>query len=177
MSSEPERLRRFLRPLWQDLDGISRDAEIERIAAIARRLYRGDDTRALELLLLFRPLGNWLDKVGNLSRTMLATGLGEAELRHASASIKRLDPPETDEEIAVAAAVRIDGAGVRGLAERLARARREGKSVDEVAREGVEEPDMPEWFPADARVMLIERWEKRAAVCREILEEATSRPS
>jgi len=131
-------LRRFLRPLWQDLDGISRDAEIDRVAAIARDLYRGDDPRSLELLLLFRPLGNWLDKVGNLSRTMLATGLAEAELRRASASIKRLDAPESDEEIAVAAAIRIDAAGLRGLAERLARARREGKSVEDVAREGVE---------------------------------------
>ena len=130
--------------LWQDLDGVSREAEIDRISAIARSLYRGDDDRALERLLLFRPLGKWLEKVGNISRTMLATGISERELRQTAASVKRLEHPETEEEIAVAAAVRIDGAGVRGLAERLARARREGRSVEEVAAEGIEEPDVPE---------------------------------
>jgi len=68
--------------------------------------------------------------------------------------------------------VRIDAAGLRGLAERLARARREGKSVDEIATESLEDVDVPEWFPADARVMLLERWEKRREVCRQILEES-----
>jgi len=68
--------------------------------------------------------------------------------------------------------VRIDAAGVRGLAERLSRARREGKSVDEIAMESLEDADVPEWFPAAARLLLLERWEKRREVCRQILEES-----
>ena len=36
------RLTNFLRPLLQDLDGISRDAEIGRVSAIARRPNRRD---------------------------------------------------------------------------------------------------------------------------------------
>ena len=82
-----QRLESFLRPLYQDLDGASRFDEVVRIAAIARRLYDPDD-RAFELLLLFRGLGRWLDKVGNLSRTVLSVGgLTEAELRRTAASM------------------------------------------------------------------------------------------
>ena len=65
----------FLRPLYQDIDGYSRADDIERIAKIARRLHQPDspaDQRAFELLLRFHRLGNWLDKVGNLTRTALA---------------------------------------------------------------------------------------------------------
>src|SRR5207247_8699603 len=65
-----QRLEHFLRPLYQDLDGVSRFEDLERVARIARRLYPRDD-RAFELLLLFHGLGRWLEKIGNLSRTTL----------------------------------------------------------------------------------------------------------
>ena len=75
-------LQSFLRPLYQDLDGVTRFDAIERVARIARRLYTpssADDARAFDLLLLFHGLGKWLDKMGNLSRTALAVdGLSEA---------------------------------------------------------------------------------------------------
>ena len=48
-----------------------------------------------------RPL---LEKVGNLSRTVLAVGIAENELRRTAASIVRLDEPVTEGERAVAAA-------------------------------------------------------------------------
>jgi len=162
----------YLRPLYQDLDGVSRMDDVERIARIARRLYDADDDREFELLLLFHRLGNWLDKVGNLTRTSLATSIGEAQLHRVAASIRRLDQPETDAERAVAAAAIIDAAGVRGLAERLTRARREGLTIDDVARAELREVAVPEWFSAEARVMLMERAEARHEVCRQILGES-----
>ena len=162
----------YLRPLYQDLDGVSRMDDVERIARIARRLYDADDDREFELLLLFHRLGNWLDKVGNLTRTSLATSIGEAQLHRVAASIRRLDQPETDAERAVAAAAIIDAAGVRGLAERLTRARREGLTIDDVARAELREVAVPEWFSAEARVMLMERVEARHEVCRQILGES-----
>ncbi len=120
------KLEDFLRPLYQDVDGGSRYDEIERVARIARTLC--ESNRELELLLAFRGLGKWLDKVGNLSRTLLSVdGLTERELRATAASIRRLDAPVSDAERAVAAAILIDNAGVRGLAERVTRARREGQ--------------------------------------------------
>jgi hypothetical protein len=73
-------LRSFLRPLYQDLDGGSRFDDIERVAAIARRLYapaNDADARAFELLLLFHGLGRWLEKVGNRSRAVLTTGISD----------------------------------------------------------------------------------------------------
>src|SRR5689334_10976126 len=81
------RLESFLRPLYQDLDGVSRFEEIERIATIARQIYPTTD-RDFELLLLFHGLGKWLDKVGNLTRTVLSVGAGleEQELRRTAAS-------------------------------------------------------------------------------------------
>src|ERR1043165_17215 len=93
-----ESIAAYLRPLYQDLDGVSRMDEVERIARIARRLYdvAGDDD--FELLLAFHRLGNWLDKVGNLTRTALATGIPEAELHRVAASIRRLADPQTDAE-------------------------------------------------------------------------------
>ena len=161
----------FLRPLYQDLDGVSRLGEVERIARIARQLYPSADDPDFELLLAFHRLGHWLDKVGNLTRTALATGASEAQLHRVAASIRRLDAPQSDAERAVAAATIIDAAGVRGLAERLTRARREGLSVDDVARVGLREVEVPEWFTAQARVMLLERAELRRDVCRRILGE------
>src|SRR5690349_4750212 len=63
----------FLRPLYQDLDGVSHVDEVERIDGIARSLYDGHDP-TFERLILFHKLGRWLEKVGNLSRASLATG-------------------------------------------------------------------------------------------------------
>jgi len=162
----------YLRPLYQDLDGVSRMDDVERIARIARQLYDADDDAELELLLLFHRLGNWLEKVGNLTRTSLATGISEARLHRVAASIRRLEQSETDAERAVAAAAMIDAAGVRGLAERLTRARREGLTIDDVARAEVHEVAVPEWFSAEARVTLMERAEARHEVCRQILGES-----
>jgi hypothetical protein len=160
----------FLRPLYQDLDGVSRWDEVERIARIARRLYDANDD-GFELLLAFHRLGNWLDKVGNLSRTALATGIAEAALHRTADAIRHLGAPRDAAEEAVAAAVLIDGAGVRGLAERLTRARREGLTVEDVARAGLREVEVPEWFSAQARVLFLERAEARRDVCRRILGE------
>lgn len=163
-----ERLDAFLRPLYQDLDGVSRLEEAERVARIARRL--APPSRELELLLRFQVLGSWLEKVGHLSRVVLTVPeVSESELRRTAASIRRLDAPTTEAERAVAAAVLIDGAGVRGLAERFGRARREGSSLLDVARE--EEPPIPEWLSEQARALLLERRARRAAFCRAVLEE------
>jgi hypothetical protein len=166
-----QRLESFLRPLYQDLDGVSRVEEVERIAAIARRLHPSGD-RAFELLLLFHRLGRWLEKVGNLSRTVLAVGeLTEAELRRTAASIARLREPVSDAERAVAAAVMIDSAGVRGLAERFTRARREGSSLMDVLRAALSDVATPEWLPEKAEEWLHARREARREVCRRLLEE------
>ena len=161
----------YLRPLYQDLDGVSRMDEVERIERIARALHPEGDAE-FELLLAFHRLGNWLDKVGNLTRTALATGISEAQLHRVAASIRRLGDPRTDAERAVAAATIIDAAGVRGLAERLTRARREGLTIDDVARVELHEVAIPEWFSAEARTMLMERAEARREVCRRILAES-----
>ena len=164
-----ERLDTFLLPLYQDLDGVSRLAEAERIGRIARRL--APPSRELELLLRFHVLGSWLEKVGNLSRVVLAVpDVSESDLRRTAASIRRLDAPQSEAERAVAAAVLIDGAGVRGLAERFGRARREGSSILDVARE--ELPPVPNWLSDDARTMLEERRAKRAAFCGGVIAES-----
>jgi len=168
-------LESFLRPLYQDLDGVTRFDAIERVTRIARRLYTpasDGDARAFDLLLLFHGLGKWLDKMGNLSRTALAVdGLSEPELRQVAASIARLDAPSTDAERAVAAAILIDNAGARGLAERLARSRREGQSIADVVRAALADDERPEWLSAEARAWLEERRVRRREVCRAIIEE------
>ena len=168
--AQRQRLEHFLRPLYQDLDGVSRFEDLERVARIARRLYPKDDP-AFELLLLFHGLGRWLEKMGNLSRTVLAVGLNEQDLRATAASVRHLDAPRTDAERAVAAAILIDTAGVRGLAERLGRARREGQSVADVVRHALAEAEQPEWLPEGARPLLEKRRERRREFCRAILEE------
>jgi hypothetical protein len=169
------RLESFLRPLYQDLDGVSRVEEMERIAAIARRIHPTGD-RDFELLLLFHGLGKWLDKVGNLTRTALAVGgLDESELRRTAVSIRRLAAPETDSERAVAAAVLIDQSGVRGLAQRFASARREGHSVVDVVREALADSWAPDWLPATARPMLEARQDRRRDFCAAVLEELTAK--
>jgi hypothetical protein len=162
-------IERFVRPLYQDLDGVTRFDAVERVTAIARRL--APPSRELDLLLLFHGLGPWLDKVGNRSRTTLATGLTEAELRGIDSSIRRLGTPVTQVERAVAAALAIDGAGVRGLVERLARSRRDGMSVEDVARAGLTHEEVPSWMPPQAVVWINERIAARQDVCRKVFEE------
>jgi len=168
-------LEAFLRPLYQDLDGASRVDEVERIARIARKLYApatADDARAFELLLRFHRLGKWLDKVGNLSRTLLAVnGLAEDELRRTAAAIQRLEAPVSEAERAVAAAVLIDEAGVRGLTQHFTRARREGSSLMDVLRAALSDVAVPEWLPPKAEEWLHARREARRTVCRRLLEE------
>ena len=165
----------FLRPMYQDLDGLSRGDEVERIAKIARRLYRPatpDEAHAFELLLAFHRLGKWLDKVGNLSRTALTVeGVSEGDLRRTAASIRRLEAPVTEAERAVAAAVLIDGAGVLGLVQHFARARREGSSQMDVLRNVLSDVFVPEWLPEAARAWLDERRDARRHVCKLLLDE------
>lgn len=166
-----QRLATFLMPLYQDVDGVSRFDEIERIARIARTIQK-EENRDLELLLLFHGLGRWLEKVGNLSRILLAvSGLEEAELRHTAASIRRLGAPVSAIERVVAAAILIDRSGVRGLAQRFAAARREGHSILDVVREALADSWIPEWVPAAAGPLLEARLETRRTFCRAILGE------
>lgn len=169
-------LETFLRPLYQDLDGLSRFDDVERIARIARELHtpsNAAEDRAFELLLLFHRLGNWLERMGNLSRTLLATGgaVSEDELHRTSLSIRRLATPSNEIERAVASAVLIDDAGLRGLAERLSRARREGHSLEEIARQALAETRVPDWLTAEAQQRLQSRLEKRRRFCLDLLEE------
>jgi hypothetical protein len=175
MICRPMQLEAFLRPFYQDLDGASRFDEVERLAKIARRLYKPAaprDTRAFELLLLFHRLGSWLEKVGNVSRTTLAVdGLHEEELRATAASIRRLEEPVTDAERAVAAALLIDGAGVRGLTELFARAKREGNSLMDVLRAALSDVRVPAWLPDGAEEWLRKRREAQREVCKRVLEE------
>jgi hypothetical protein len=169
------RLERFLRPLYQDLDGSSRTDDAERIAAIARRIYDPPNpaaSRSFELLLRFHLLGRWLEKIGNLSRTVLAVGgLEESELRETAAAIRRLEAPATAAEQAVAAAILIDHAGVRGLTGLFASARRDGNSLMDVLRAALSDANTPEWLPEKAAPWLEKRREARRSVCRQLLEE------
>lgn len=168
-------LEAFLRPFYQDLDGASRFDEVERIAKIARRIYEpanAADARSFELLVLFHRLGPWLEKVGNLSRTLLTVkGVSEEELRRTAGSIRRLDEPVTEAERAVAAAILIDSAGVRGLTELFARAKREGSSLMDVLRAALSDLYVPEWIPEVAEEWLHARREARRETCRRVLEE------
>ena len=168
-----QRLEPLLRPLYQELDGGSRLVEIERVTSIARRLHTpaDDDARAFELLLLFHGLGRWLEKIGNRSRAVLTAGLSDTELRTLAGSIRRLDEPSSDAERALASAILIDSAGVRGFAERLARARREGNSVSDVVRNALADATVPDWMPHAGREWLARRREARREVCRRILDE------
>jgi len=168
-------LESFLRPLYQDLDGVSRFDDVERIGRIARRLYTPAspaDARAFDLLIRFHRLGKWLEKVGNVSRAVLAVeGLAEAELRRTASSIRRLEHPVTEAERAVAAALLIDDAGLRGLTDRFTRARREGNSTMDILRAALSDVSVPEWLPDGAEEMLHERRETRREFCRKLLEE------
>lgn len=167
-----QRLEAFLKPLYQDVDGVSRWEEVERVIRIARRLHKAQYDRSFELLLLFQGLGRWLEKVGNISRTVLAVGgITKEELRQTAASIRRLDAPAADAERTVAAALLIDGSGVRGLGQRLAAARREGRSLQDVVRDALAEGWVPQWMPESARPWLERRLEARRKVCMAILDE------
>src|SRR5687767_11553129 len=110
---------RFVRPLYQDLDGVSRFDEVERVNLIARRLLQpaGAEERPFELLLLFQGLGRWLSKMGNLSRTALSLRghVSQEELEGVVQSLSRLDQPVTPAERALAAARLIDQSGLQGL--------------------------------------------------------------
>jgi hypothetical protein len=163
----------FLQPLYQDLDGVSRFEEVERVAVIARRLYTPaqSESRAFELLLLFHGTGKWIDKIGNRSRAGLVTGLSDDELRALAGSIRRLDEPVSDAERALASAIVIDSAGVRGLASRLSRARREGSSIMDVVRDALADVIVPEWMTSQGRKWLTARYEARRKVCARILGE------
>lgn len=169
------KLETFLLPFFQDLDGASRFDEVERVAKIARRLYApatDRDARAFELLLLFHRLGTWLEKMGNLSRTLLTVeGVTEEELRATAAAIRRLEQPSNDAERAVAAAILIDTAGVRGLIELFSRARREGNSLMDVLRAALSDVIVPDWLPENAEEWLHKRREVRREMCRRVLEE------
>ena len=71
----------------------------------------------------------------------------------------------------MAAAVLIDGAGVRGLTEQFGRARREGNSLMDVLRNSLADVEVPEWLPGGAEEWLHARREARRVVCRTLLEE------
>ncbi len=164
-----EALLTVLRPIYQDLDGVSREGDIERVSRIARALT--GPTRELELLLLLYPAAKWLEKSGNVSRVALTSGITEAELRELSASLRRLTQPQSDAERALAAALLIDRSGVRGLAEMFGRARREGRSVTDIARAALAETTIPEWMSDEAAEMLEERLQSRAEFCEALLRE------
>lgn len=167
------RLDAFLLPLHQDLDGRSKFEDVQRVAAIARSLLPPEAVdEDFELLLRFHALGNWLERMGNASRTVLATGIGEEQLRTVARSVRRLETPLTAQERALAAAVLIDEAGVRGLAERFSRARREGLTISEVAESALRESAVPDWLEGEARERYAARRESCRAFCRMLLEES-----
>lgn len=173
------RLIAFVKPLYLDLDGASHFDDVERVSTIARRLYKPStlsETQTFELLLLFQGLGKWLGKMGNRSRTVLASNgaLGDKELQRLIDSLKRLESPEGPAERALASAIMIESSGVRGLAIRLGKARREGLSAGDVARGEIEERTHAA-FPLEPRAAawLEARHVRRSRVAREILEEET----
>lgn len=173
-----ERLLQFLKPLYQDLDGVSRFDEVERVSAIARELHvpvSDQDRLGFELLLLFQGLGGWLARLGNVSRTVLVVGAGlhESDLQRVAGSLRRLDAPETLEERALGSAALIDQAGVFGLASRFLRARREGMGPAEVAREILSSEELlPAWILPAAKPRVLERWKARRQFCEQLLRES-----
>ena len=164
-----EPLLNVLRPIYQDLDGTSHEAEMERVGRIARKLIA--PTRELELLLLLYPAAKWLEKPRNFSRLALAGAASEEELRGALGSLKRLEHPQSGEQRAIAAAMLIDRSGVRGLAESFAHARREGRSIADVARDAIAENTIPEWMSDEAAAMLEERLVERRKFCEALLRQ------
>jgi hypothetical protein len=170
---QQQTLEMFLRPLYQDLDGGTRFDDVRRIGELARRLTA--PTRDLELLILFHGLGHWLEKLGNLSRTLLTLPevVTELDLRRTAASIRRLESPESEAERAVAAAIAVDQAGLRGFAERMARSRREGSTPADVARASLLPTTIASWMPLQAVVWINERQRARQEVSQRILDEGS----
>jgi hypothetical protein len=60
---------------------------------------------------------------------------------------------------------------VRGLAESFARARREGRSIGDVAADAIADTTVPEWMSDDAAAMLEDRLRRRRAFCESLLAE------
>lgn len=159
-STEREAIVRFVRPLLQDLDGQSRLPEVERVARIASRLTDDlDEMKNRDLLFYLHPLGSWLRKPGNRSRALLALSgiVSDKELFRVENSISRLEAPQTISEIALASAMLIDRAGVRGAVQQLASARREGLTIDEAVQKLLEDEPAPSWMPENA----LELWNQR----------------
>ncbi|HVT45591.1 MAG TPA: hypothetical protein VMT00_14520 [Thermoanaerobaculia bacterium] len=175
----PERalLIAWVKPLYLDLDGVSRFDEVERLSTIARRLHRPASTGEaleLDLLLLFSGLASWLSRVGNLSRTALALRgvVSEDDLRRLAARLKDPGEPATAAERAVAAARLVDRSGLRALLERLSRARREGSSLREILEDTLAmTEELPAWLPDQAAAWVASRQERTKSVCRALLDE------
>ena len=152
-TNDREAIVRFVRPLLQDLDGQSRLPEVERVARIASRLHDDpDEMKYRDLLFYLHPLGSWLRKTGNRSRALLALkGIAtDQELFRVENSISRLEVPQTALEIALASALLIDRAGVRGAVQQLASARREGLTIDEAVQKLAEDEPSPTWMSPKA---------------------------
>lgn len=167
-----ERLELFVKPLYQDLDGVSRFDDVSRIGRLARAQYKPveDEERLhFELLILFHRLGGWLARLGNASRVVFASGgmLSEPAVRRLQRSLERLDAPESGMERAVAAAIAVDSAGVRGAVLRLAQSRREGQTQLEEARQIASEAhEPPLWMDSRAA----EWFARRAGAARRVAE-------
>ena len=171
------RIESFLKPLYQDLDGGSRLEEALRIGEIAATLYHPQtetERRHFDVLILFQRLGKWLDKPRNFSRAVLVLEptITTMELRRAARVLSSLENPTEAAAIALAAAAIIDAAGLRGLAEDFASARREGTTALEIAAGSLahDEP-LPEWFPEQGHTLIDQRRQRRREVCRMLLDE------
>ena len=166
----------FVRPLLQELDGHSRLPELERVRTIAERLLteeRGDDRLDRELFFHLYPLRAWLRKSGNRSRMTLALRevATEQQLIDVERSIGRIEDPQTPLEIALASALRIDEAGLRGSAQQISFSRREGLSLDEAITRLSESEETPAWMTARARDWLNVRKHSRALFVSQVRAE------
>jgi len=173
-SNDLENLLRFVRPLLQDLDGHSRLPEVERVARIATRILDSQDSPAeRDLLFYLHPLGSWLKKTGNRSRALLSLqGVASAEeLFRVESSITRLDHPVSELETALASALIIDRAGVRGAVQQLASARREGLTIDEAVQKLSDVEPIPLWMSEKALTCLRGRLKARAAFVESVQRE------
>ncbi|HUP65521.1 MAG TPA: hypothetical protein VM557_09585 [Thermoanaerobaculia bacterium] len=170
-----QRLEAFLRPLYQDLDGVSRFEDVDRIEALARGVAgNGELGVHLELLVLFHRLGGWLARMGNASRVVLAAGgvLQKDVVAQTSDSLAHLDAPRNEAERVIAAALLIDSAGVRGVVSRLAHARRDGQSMSGAAAEFLSEKiEAPEWMNERARELLRLRTEAARSFAQQVIDE------
>jgi len=172
-----KRLADFVKPLHQDLDGVSRSADVARVSTIARRLHSPlsvVEDRRFDLLLQFQNLESWLGRLGNISRAALMIGppVAEQDLVWVLKALRRLDEPGSAEEKALATAIRIDRGGIRGLVEAFGSARRLGATIMEIARDESEgDVDLPSWIEGDAARWLRQRSEARRVLCRALMRE------